>query len=65
MRTVSAYREWIRRFAGMTNLEVWCAQADADRIQAEFQRLLLKRHRAPVARETRKNGEGTKPPPSR
>jgi hypothetical protein len=34
--TVWAYREWMRRFAGMRNLAVWYAQADADQISAEF-----------------------------
>jgi uncharacterized protein (DUF2252 family) len=52
--TVGAYREWMHRFAGMTNLEVWYAQADVDRIQAEFQRLLPKRDRAAFTRETKK-----------
>ncbi len=34
--TVRAYRDWMRRFAGMRNLDVWYARADADRIAAEF-----------------------------
>ncbi|MGW9210908.1 DUF2252 domain-containing protein [Embleya sp. NPDC055664] len=32
--TVRSYREAMRRFAGMRNLDVWYAKADADRVRA-------------------------------
>jgi uncharacterized protein (DUF2252 family) len=50
--TVTSYREWMRRFAAMTNLEVWYAQADVDRLQAEYQRQLPKAGRKQIARDT-------------
>jgi uncharacterized protein (DUF2252 family) len=52
--TVSAYREWMRRFAAMTNLDVWYAQADVDRLQAEYQQQLPKRYQQRFTREAEK-----------
>ncbi len=48
--TVWSYREWMRRFAGMRNLDVWYAQANADRIGAEFADQLGATGRRRVAR---------------
>ena len=36
--TVASYRRAMRDFAAMTNLEVWYAHADLDRLQADFKR---------------------------
>jgi uncharacterized protein (DUF2252 family) len=49
--TVSAYRQWMRRFAAMTNLEVWYAQADVDRLRAEYQQQLPKSGQRQISRE--------------
>ncbi|MEV6653768.1 DUF2252 domain-containing protein [Streptomyces sp. NPDC051219] len=35
-RTVQAYREAVRRFAGMRNLDVWYAQSDAEKLAEVF-----------------------------
>ncbi|MDF6041042.1 DUF2252 domain-containing protein [Streptomyces sp. JH14] len=43
--TVRAYRESMIRFAGMTNLGVWYARTDADRLQAVADRELATRGR--------------------
>jgi len=43
--TVAKYRQAIRDFAHMTNLDVWYAHADVDRLQAEFPTQLDKRQR--------------------
>ena len=34
--TVASYRQAMRDFAGMTNLDVWYAHADLDQLRAEF-----------------------------
>jgi uncharacterized protein (DUF2252 family) len=36
LSTVAGYREAMRNFAGMSNLDVWYASADIDRLRAEF-----------------------------
>jgi len=43
--TVAKYRQAMRDFANMTNLDVWYARADVERLQAEFQSQLDKRQR--------------------
>jgi uncharacterized protein (DUF2252 family) len=43
--TVARYRQAMRDFARMTNLDVWYARADVDRLQAEFQSQLDNRQR--------------------
>jgi uncharacterized protein (DUF2252 family) len=40
---VASYRQAMRNFAGMTNLDVWYAHADVDQLQAEFESQ-MKRH---------------------
>jgi uncharacterized protein (DUF2252 family) len=52
--TVGAYRRWMRRFAAMTNLDVWYAQADIGRLQAEYQQQIPKCDQKLFAREARK-----------
>ncbi len=34
--TVASYRQAMRNFAGMTNLDVWYAHADVDQVRADF-----------------------------
>ncbi|MYS86023.1 DUF2252 domain-containing protein [Embleya scabrispora] len=48
--TVRSYREGMRRFAGMGNLDVWYAKADADLLQALASGQLHKRGRRQVSR---------------
>jgi uncharacterized protein (DUF2252 family) len=43
--TVAGYRQAMRNFAKMTNLDVWYAHADLDQIRAEFDAQLKKRQR--------------------
>ena len=43
--TVAGYRQAMRNFAKMTNLDVWYAHADLDQIRAEFDAELKKRQR--------------------
>jgi len=43
--TVASYRQAMRNFAKMTNLEVWYAHADLAQIRAEFDSQLKKRQR--------------------
>jgi uncharacterized protein (DUF2252 family) len=47
--TVGSYRQAIRGFATMTNLDVWYAHIDMDRVQAQFESQLRKRQRKAVA----------------
>src|SRR6266542_709409 len=47
---VSRYRQAMRSFAAMTNLEVWYAHADMDQIQAQFESQLAARQRKAVAK---------------
>jgi uncharacterized protein (DUF2252 family) len=42
---VARYRQAMRRFAGMTNLDVWYAHADLDQIRAEFESQMTARQR--------------------
>src|SRR6201994_2066938 len=46
--TVARYREAMRAFAGMTNLDVWYAHADADQLQDQFGSELKARQRKVV-----------------
>ena len=46
--TVASYRQAMRGFAKMTNLDVWYAHADLDQLQAEFNSQLEKRQRKMV-----------------
>lgn len=48
MRAVSQYRQAMRMFAGMTNLAVWYAHADIDRLRAQFDSALSQRQRKRV-----------------
>ena len=46
--TVASYRQAMRGFAAMTNLDVWYAHADVDQLQAQFQAQEKKRQRKMV-----------------
>jgi uncharacterized protein (DUF2252 family) len=46
--TVARYRQAMRDFAGMTNLEVWYAHADVEQLQSDFQSQLKARQRKAV-----------------
>ena len=46
--TVTSYRQAMRGFAKMTNLDVWYAHADLDQLRAEFNSQLEKRQRKMV-----------------
>ena len=48
MAAVSRYRQAMRSFAGMTNLDVWYAQADMDDLRAQFGPQLKARQRRAV-----------------
>jgi uncharacterized protein (DUF2252 family) len=48
--TVAKYRQAMRDFAHMNNLDVWYANADMDRLQVEFQSQLDKRQRKLVSK---------------
>jgi uncharacterized protein (DUF2252 family) len=43
--TVGSYRQAMRAFAGMTNLDVWYAHADVDQVRADFDAQLKARQR--------------------
>jgi len=45
---VTRYRQAMRQFAGMTNLDVWYAHADMDRLRAQFASQLQPRQRKTV-----------------
>jgi len=45
MAAVGQYRQAMRQFAGMTNLDVWYAHADIDELRAQFDALLSERQR--------------------
>jgi uncharacterized protein (DUF2252 family) len=51
---VARYRTAMRRFAGMTNLDVWYAHAELDELQAQYQSLMNARQRKTVAAGTAK-----------
>ena len=46
--TVAGYRQAMRDFAKMTNLDIWYAHADLDQLRAEFDSQLKKRQRKMV-----------------
>ncbi|MDQ2873449.1 MAG: DUF2252 domain-containing protein [Actinomycetota bacterium] len=46
--TVASYRQAMRAFAGMTNLDIWYARADMDELRAQFQPELEARQRRAV-----------------
>jgi uncharacterized protein (DUF2252 family) len=48
--TVASYRRAMRSFAGMSDLEVWYAHADMDRLQAEFGSKMKARQRKQVSK---------------
>ena len=48
--TVASYRRAMRAFAGMSDLEVWYAHADMDRLQSEFGSRLKARQRKQVTK---------------
>jgi uncharacterized protein (DUF2252 family) len=54
MSSVTRYRTAMRRFAGMTNLDVWYAHAELDELQAQYQSLLNARQRKTIAEGTAK-----------
>ena len=43
--TVAGYRQAMRNFAGMTNLDVWYAHADLDQMRVQFESQLKERQR--------------------
>ncbi|MGD0374467.1 MAG: DUF2252 domain-containing protein [Streptosporangiaceae bacterium] len=45
---VARYRQAMRQFAGMTNLDVWYAHADMDQLRAQFESQLQPRQRKTV-----------------
>ena len=45
MSAVGRYRQAMRQFAGMTNLEVWYARADIDQLRAQFDSQLAEQQR--------------------
>ncbi|CAO5238732.1 DUF2252 domain-containing protein [Frankia sp. AgKG'84/4] len=49
---VGAYRLWMRRFAAMTNLDVWYSHADADELARQFADLLGRRGARRLSRAT-------------
>ena len=48
MAAVATYREAMRAFAGMSNLDIWYARADIDELRAQFQDQLKSRQRKTV-----------------
>ena len=48
--TVASYRQAMRTFAKMSNLDVWYAHADVDQLQAEYDSELKKRQRKAVGK---------------
>jgi uncharacterized protein (DUF2252 family) len=48
MASVARYRQAMRDFAGMTNLDVWYARADVEDLQAQFQSQMKARQRKMV-----------------
>jgi uncharacterized protein (DUF2252 family) len=48
MAAVTRYREAMRTFAGMTNLDVWYARADVDELRTQFDSQLKARQRRAV-----------------
>ena len=56
---VGTYREFMRTFAGMTNLDVWYAQANVDPVHGRFFQELDKTGRRSGAASRRRAPEGT------
>ncbi len=52
--TVAGYRQAMRNFAGMTNLDVWYAHADVDQVRADFAAQLKARQRKMIDQGTAK-----------
>jgi len=52
--TVASYRQAMRKFAGMTNLDVWYAHADVDQVRADFAAQLKARQRKMIDQGTAK-----------
>ena len=52
--TVASYRQAMRNFAGMTNLDVWYAHADVDQVRADFAAQLKARQRKLIDQGTAK-----------
>jgi uncharacterized protein (DUF2252 family) len=50
MAAVARYRQAMRSFAGLTNLDVWYAHADMDQLRAQFESQLQPRQRKTVAK---------------
>jgi uncharacterized protein (DUF2252 family) len=50
LATVAKYRQAMRDFARMSNLDVWYSHADMDRLRAQFEPQLKKRQRKLVAK---------------
>jgi uncharacterized protein (DUF2252 family) len=48
--TVASYRQAMRDFAGMTQLDIWYAHADIDQLRAQFEAKLTGRQRKAVAK---------------
>jgi uncharacterized protein (DUF2252 family) len=48
--TVASYRQAMRTFAGMTNLDVWYAHADTDQLQDQFRSKMKARQRKLVGK---------------
>jgi uncharacterized protein (DUF2252 family) len=48
MNAVGQYRQAMRQFAGMTNLEVWYSHADIDQLRAQYDSMLSERQRKAV-----------------
>ncbi|CAI7979147.1 conserved hypothetical protein [Frankia sp. Hr75.2] len=47
---IGAYRAWMRRFAAMTNLDVWYAHVDVDQLQGRFAGVLGRRYSRRLSR---------------
>ena len=52
--TVASYRQAMRNFAGLTQLDIWYAHADIDQLQAQFDAQLDDRQRKLVAKSAAK-----------
>jgi uncharacterized protein (DUF2252 family) len=50
MAAVARYRQAMRSFAGLTNLDVWYARADMEQLRAQFESQLQPRQRKTVAK---------------
>jgi uncharacterized protein (DUF2252 family) len=51
MATVGRYRMAMRRFAGMTNLDVWYSHAELDELNTQYRTMMDRRQRKAVARD--------------